>query len=208
MDSSGYTPKAGYICLNTDHFGREPCWWWNSLWKISCPAKSKILCWSIIERKAPTWEVLKECLYQGPGSCCLCKDNEETLVHLSVQCPFSIQIWAEAQRILGFHWQWSGTNFEQALQAWFNYRRQNTSGIYHLSLPGGCGSLETKPFFRAHLLLLRLWQHMSLAYSPISHKQRRYGLLVWTSPCTGLTRLHGVFSVDQPGGLWRGTTLN
>ena len=57
--SSGeYTPKNGYIQLKLEAQNRPIIWWWKKLWKLKCPAKEKLICWSILENKAPTWDVL------------------------------------------------------------------------------------------------------------------------------------------------------
>jgi hypothetical protein len=54
-----YTPKAGYNILNSDPFQQEVKWWWKKLWKQKCPTKGKLLTWSILEHKVPTWDVLQ-----------------------------------------------------------------------------------------------------------------------------------------------------
>jgi hypothetical protein len=53
-----YTPKAGYVLLSTDPIQQEVKWWWKKLWKQKCPTKGKLLTWSILENKVPTWDVL------------------------------------------------------------------------------------------------------------------------------------------------------
>ena len=45
VDSEGYTPKFGYLWLNTIFLACEPCWWWKHIWRYHCPVKSKLLAW-------------------------------------------------------------------------------------------------------------------------------------------------------------------
>ena len=51
----------------------ELVWWWNQLWKLKCPGKAKLLFWSILENKAPTWDILQNIFLEGPGFCALCQ---------------------------------------------------------------------------------------------------------------------------------------
>ena len=48
-----YTPNMGYISLRADGMQRELVWWWNKLWKIKSPPKTKIFMWCVLENKAP-----------------------------------------------------------------------------------------------------------------------------------------------------------
>ena len=38
-----YRPKEGYIALCMDRFVIDPKWWWQGIWKLHCPTKSKLL---------------------------------------------------------------------------------------------------------------------------------------------------------------------
>jgi hypothetical protein len=62
-----YTPRSGYLKLTTYLQQQEPLWWWRNIWKQSCPAKGKLLIWSILENKIPTWDNLQKHLFFGLG---------------------------------------------------------------------------------------------------------------------------------------------
>ena len=62
-----YTPKMGYLCLSAGVENRVEVWWWRSLWKLKCPAKSKLFMWCVLNNKVPTWDVLQKRSFQGPG---------------------------------------------------------------------------------------------------------------------------------------------
>jgi len=57
--SGAYTPKGGYVQLNSDLLRREPNWWWMRLWKHKCPSKSLVLMWCVLENILPTWDNLQ-----------------------------------------------------------------------------------------------------------------------------------------------------
>ena len=77
-----YTPKMGYLCLSVGVENRVDVWWWRSLWKLKCPAKTKLFMWCVLNNKVPTWDVLQKRSFQGPGWCVLCKRELESTSHL------------------------------------------------------------------------------------------------------------------------------
>lgn len=64
-----YTPKVGYVQLNIDPLQQDEKWWWRKIWKQKCPAKGKILVWTILENKIPTWDILQKSQFHGPSWC-------------------------------------------------------------------------------------------------------------------------------------------
>jgi hypothetical protein len=38
---------------------------------------------------------------EGSGWCSLCKENEESLVHIFIMCPYTKLIWQECSTMLG-----------------------------------------------------------------------------------------------------------
>ena len=55
-----YTHKAGYLFLSAGVELREEVWWWRPLWKLKCPAKTKLFMWCVLNNKVPTWDVLQK----------------------------------------------------------------------------------------------------------------------------------------------------
>ena len=47
-DSGIYTPRKGYLHLIQENCQDEPLQWWKKIWKINCPAKSKLFWWSVL----------------------------------------------------------------------------------------------------------------------------------------------------------------
>ena len=53
-----YSPKAGYLFLSAGVEQRDESWWWKPLWRLKCPAKTKLFMWCVLNNKLPTWDVL------------------------------------------------------------------------------------------------------------------------------------------------------
>lgn len=67
-----YSLKAGYVYLNVDIHNRDLKWWWKRIWKVHFPVKVKLLGWSIMEIRAPTWDILhKKSLQARAGVVCV-----------------------------------------------------------------------------------------------------------------------------------------
>ena len=79
-----YSPKCGYMHLIQEQHDRETKWWWNMLWHMKSPLKSKLFCWALFSGKALTWDTLIRRGWEGPGRCHLCKCDFETNLHLGV----------------------------------------------------------------------------------------------------------------------------
>lgn len=113
--SGAYSPKAGYVAICVGHYNWATKWWWKRLWKIQCPTKNKLLFWSIQENKVPTWDVLQKRCFAGPRWCCLCREEVETIYHLFLECPYTLQVWSEVISLLIIRGAWQGTSIEEAL---------------------------------------------------------------------------------------------
>ena len=120
-DPSGcYTPKAGYVKLCIDFQQCDVKWWWRKVWKLGCPTKARILLWTILENKTPTWDNLQKRNHNGPSWCILCKDSIETVHHLFVSYQFTQSILAELRGIGNKQFLWRGESFEQDLSYWLS----------------------------------------------------------------------------------------
>ena len=118
--SGHYSPKLGYIQLSVAAHTRELVWWWKQLWKLKCPGKAKLLFWAILENKAPTWDILQKRSFQGPGICALCRQEEETILHLFLQCRYTQAVWVEVCNLLGFTIGWQGETVIEAFHHWWS----------------------------------------------------------------------------------------
>lgn len=87
-----YTPKAGYVKLCTDLFDREEQWWWRKVWKLRFLAKARLLVWTNLENKMPTWDILQKRNHHGSGWCSMCKSDSESITHMFITCRFAKEI--------------------------------------------------------------------------------------------------------------------
>jgi len=88
-----YSPKAGYTTLCAKRFVIDINWWWRGLWKLHCPAKAKLLWWSIMENKVPTWDNLQKRSFVGPGRCSLRSIDLESGQDLFMDCNVVKKVW-------------------------------------------------------------------------------------------------------------------
>jgi hypothetical protein len=75
------------------------------------------------------WLCIKDCIltginYQkrggiGPSVCALCLKDEETVMHLFVDCQISQLIWADVLTTLRIDSEWKSSTIEENLKLWF-----------------------------------------------------------------------------------------
>jgi hypothetical protein len=91
--SETYEPKFGYKVLAQDNREDPQILSGKKLWKLKCPAKTKIFMSLLINNKALTWDKLQKISYESPGRCYLCKQENETNSHLILFCNYSSEVW-------------------------------------------------------------------------------------------------------------------
>jgi hypothetical protein len=69
--------------------------WWNIIWKYKFPMKSRIFMWISLNDRIMTWDLCQKRGLEGPDRCPLCKDEEESMMHLLMNYGFSKNIWNE-----------------------------------------------------------------------------------------------------------------
>jgi hypothetical protein len=84
-----YAPGLGYKALEKEGREYQQMWWWKIIMKLKCPTKNKILTWSSLQNKAPTWDVLQKRNLIGLGWSYQCHQVEETIVHLMMECTYT-----------------------------------------------------------------------------------------------------------------------
>jgi hypothetical protein len=87
--SGNYAPKHRYTTLILEHIDDPAPWWGTTLWKLKCPAKSKMFMWLLLTNKSPTWENMQKQSFVRPSRCALYKQDNETISHLFLHCPFT-----------------------------------------------------------------------------------------------------------------------
>lgn len=116
-----YSPKAGYNFLMKQKGWDPPIWWAKPLFKMKCPKKARIFFWCALKNKIPSWEILQSRFEQGPGRCPLCFADSESIPHLFLSCPFTRQVWHEAEKLLNVKVRWEGEVMYNAWEYWWNH---------------------------------------------------------------------------------------
>jgi hypothetical protein len=86
------------------------------------PMKTRLFMWCALVNKVPTWDNIQKRTKQGSGWCCLCKNNEETILHLFLTCSFIKEVWRYFSRFLGLQCTWNEISLERAWKTWLNQR--------------------------------------------------------------------------------------
>ena len=73
--------------------------------------------------EVPMWDILQKRCFQGPGWCALCQDEDETVIHIFVNCLYIKEVWRECQKVLGRACNWTGISI---LRDWESWRRLET----------------------------------------------------------------------------------
>jgi hypothetical protein len=113
-----FSTSSAYLSF---FIGQHPIVGAKLLRKVRAPAKCKFFiwlvlhkrCWTADRRKRPLiWLVLHERCWttderkmrglQDDDSCALCNQSSETIDHLLITCPFSIEIWFNFLRRFGW----------------------------------------------------------------------------------------------------------
>eukprot|EP00253_Pinus_taeda_P030815 PITA_30815 len=129
-DTGEYSPRNGYKFIMSRKGWEEPEWWARNLWKLKCPAKSRLFFWCILKMKIPTWDILQARYLQGPGRCTLCRMDYETINHLFLSCLVAKNVWAEAEKLMNKKIDWVGRNLNEAWDKWWqNYPEGNMRNL-------------------------------------------------------------------------------
>ena len=62
-----YSPKGGYMHLILEQHEMETAWWWNMIWHLKCPLKTKKNFQFLFSGKSLTWDLLNSRGWEGPG---------------------------------------------------------------------------------------------------------------------------------------------
>ena len=90
----------------------------RKVWKLRCPAKARLLMWTNLENKTPTWDNLQKWNYYVRGWCILCKADSKLINHLFISCVFSRTIWSELVGMYNKPLNWHGDSVDQVLHTW------------------------------------------------------------------------------------------
>jgi hypothetical protein len=120
-DNSGIlTVKNVYSAIATKLWKNTIGGWRKKLWLWDCALKIKLFVWLSVENKILTWNNLQRKGWTGPSYCHLCKSNRESVKHLLVNCPFTIEVWVRIKKALNLSSGWKGLSVNECFENWNN----------------------------------------------------------------------------------------
>jgi hypothetical protein len=102
----------------------EPKFWYSDIWEWQLPIKVKLFVWLLLEQRILSWDNLTKMGFQGPSICLLCKESEETMLHLFGECSFIKNIWQTISKELKLVNKSQGGQFENIILNWTK-RKEN-----------------------------------------------------------------------------------
>ena len=118
------------------------------MWRLKCPAKTKLFMWCVLNNKVPTWDILQKRSFQGPGWCVLCKRELESTLHLFLTCSYILDVWKEITILVGFNCQWEGATVGEAWESWWRRTNQKQHKILPLLVIWGVWMARNQAIFK------------------------------------------------------------
>jgi ribonuclease HI len=88
-----YTTAAGYSHLaSTPHVPPDPVIW-KAIWTVKSLPKIDMFVWTVAQKGVLSGENLRKRGWEGPSRCPLCLQEEESMNHLLLVCPFASEVW-------------------------------------------------------------------------------------------------------------------
>jgi hypothetical protein len=134
-ESGLFSVKSMYLDLMNGHtrFLRK------YLWKIKIPLKIKIFMWFLSNKVLLTKDNLIKRKWTGNQNCCFC-DNNETIDHLFLSCPFAKLIW----RMVYFAYNIPPpANITNMFGNWLNGVKKNDKEHIRIGISAICWSIWT-----------------------------------------------------------------
>ena len=101
--SSGeYKVSAAYSLLHQNHnsthllnqrISNIPQVVWKLIWKVKLPLKIITFIWKILYDNIPIFVILNRRGISATNKCLMCNEEEETITHLFLHCPFARVVW-------------------------------------------------------------------------------------------------------------------
>eukprot|EP00253_Pinus_taeda_P020940 PITA_20940 len=114
-----YAPKLGYLKLMEPYKPQNIHPTWKALWKLKSAPRTRLLMWNILFDKIPTGTNLMKRSFHGPFRCHLCHVEEESTVHLFLNCNITLQFWNTLINHFPHLKNWQGNNILDAWENWF-----------------------------------------------------------------------------------------
>jgi hypothetical protein len=132
-DSTGFlTAKNVYHALATKFWTQINESWRQKIWKGDCPLKLKLFFWLLIENKLLVWENLQIRGWEGPNRCILCKQYNDSINHIFLQCNFIRSVWHHISLALNLATPWTGPNVPLCFRNWLGANKNHSLLPVHL----------------------------------------------------------------------------
>ena len=115
-----YTPKDGYTTIHARQKPEVLKSWWQNIWKLHGPPRTRLLMWNIISDKTSTGTNLRKRAFPRPTWCVLCKAEEETTNHLFLTCPTTQQVWTHVLHLLNIPITWTRDDMNTTGNRWWD----------------------------------------------------------------------------------------
>ena len=94
--------KEGYIAVDVECSSYNKGKKWSKIWSKNGMPKINVFFWILAHRKNLTAKNLRKRGLEGLLRCILCKESEESIEHLFLECKFSREVWHQAYKDLHF----------------------------------------------------------------------------------------------------------
>lgn len=99
-------PSGEYSILSSFSFSFEgfEAPYWDLAWVKGMTPKISINFWILLQNKILTLDSLKKRGFIFANRCVLCKNDEESVDHILLHCPFSSMIWDKIWNLMSLDW--------------------------------------------------------------------------------------------------------
>jgi hypothetical protein len=95
--------------------------WCKHLWILKIPLKVKLFIWLADNNRISTWDNLQKKGWNGPSQ--LCFKEEESMIHIIIQCQFARQVWNKIAHEYHFTYAWTGISISDCFAHWTSSER-------------------------------------------------------------------------------------
>jgi hypothetical protein len=133
-DKSGIpSVKNIYRGLVTTKFLKGIDRWQLSIWHWHIQLKVKLFFWLVLEGRILTWESLQARGWAGPSCCVPCKNENDTIPHLLITCPFTVVVRDRLKFPVNNKITWVGNTVAECFKSCFEDKLSSIPLAAHLS---------------------------------------------------------------------------
>ena len=106
--------------------------WFKEVWRWRIPLKTVIFSWLLLAERIHTWKMLQRKGFEGPSICSFCHNEEDSITHLMIECPFTLQVWHNIGLLFETDTIWNGLHITHAFEHWIRDNRRLRSIPFHV----------------------------------------------------------------------------